>query len=183
MEKISLEKLLELDITGKVVCFPTDTVYGVGAKYNDLQAIERIFAMKKRDAHKPLAILTPDRNIEAYVNGINKTAEKLMTEYWPGAMTLIFNKSDAIDERLTNGLKTIAFRMPKSDIALPILRKFGLMATTSVNISGEKEINTIEEIEQCFSDYIDYLVVDQAIVSQMPSSIIDVTQDLIKQIR
>jgi L-threonylcarbamoyladenylate synthase len=183
MEKISLVELLQLDITGKVICFPTDTVYGVGAKHDDLKAIERIFAMKKREAQKPLAILTPNKDIEIYVKEINKTAEKLMAEYWPGAMTLIFNKSEAIDDHLTNGLKTIAFRMPKSDIALSILKKFGLMATTSVNISGEKEINTIEEIEQCFSDYIDYLVVDQAMVSQMPSSIIDVTQDLIKQIR
>lgn len=73
--------------------------------------------------------------------------------------------------------------MPNSKVALTILEKFGLMATTSVNISGEKELNNLDEISQKFSSMIDYLVIDQETLSLKPSKIIDVTEDEAKIIR
>ena len=183
MEKVTVEELLTKDISGKVICFPTDTVYGVGAKVGDLQAIEKIYNMKKRDGNKPLAILTPTVDIFPYVNRVSEEAKLLMKQQWPGALTLIFTKSDKIDSRITQGFNTVAFRMPKSQVALEILNKFGLMATTSVNISGEAELNTIEEIEAVFKNEIDYLVTNNEVLSKRPSRVIDVTGDEIKVIR
>lgn len=177
MEKVTVNELLSIDLKGKIVCFPTDTVYGVGAIYNDLEAINKIYLMKKRDYSKPLAILTNTKDIDQYIKYKSKKALELINNGWPGALTLIFEKSEVIDDIITSGKNTIAFRMPNSKIALAILDKFGLMATTSVNLSGEKPLNDINEIEKLFSDYIDYLVIDKETVNGKPSRIIDVTKD------
>ena len=118
MEKISLEALLTRDIRGKVICFPTDTVYGVGAMVDDEAAIARIFELKKRDANKPLAILCSSMSIESYVERITPEARRLMEEYWPGALTLIFKRSASISPLITKGVSTIAFRMPNCEVSL-----------------------------------------------------------------
>ncbi|MFA6889593.1 MAG: L-threonylcarbamoyladenylate synthase [Bacilli bacterium] len=175
MEKVTVKELLLMDITNKVVCFPTDTVYGVGARIIDLDAIDRIFALKKRNDGKPLAILCPSKDITAYVDDITPDIIQLMKEGWPGALTLIFKKSRLIDDAITKGLSTVAFRMPDSVVALAILKQFGLMATTSVNISGEVEMNDVDLIYERFYHEIDYIVTDCVSLSKKPSKIIDVS--------
>lgn len=183
MEKLTVSELLTKDLRGKIVCFPTDTVYGVGALIDDKVAISKIYEMKKRDAKKPLAILTPTSNIKQYVKYVSNDAIKLMNERWPGSLTLIFEKGEHIDPLITQGFDTIAFRMPNSQVALRILNHFGLMATTSVNISGEKELTSLEDIENKFADYLDYLVIDSEVATNTPSTVIDVTTDEMKIIR
>lgn len=183
MEKVSLEELLTKDIKGKIICFPTDTVYGVGAKCDDIKAVDKIYEMKKRDYSKPLAILTSSKDIKKYVDSISTDAVKLMDEGWPGALTLIFKKSKLVSDKITCGLSTVAFRMPNSKVALTILDHFGPLATTSVNISGMAPLNDISDIENNFSDYIDYLVTDKEKVDGKPSIIIDVSGESIKVIR
>lgn len=183
MEKVRLEDLLTKDIRGKVICFPTDTVYGVGAIVNDLDAINKIYEMKQRDFNKPLAILTPSKDIAKYVIVTNKDTFKFIDEGWPGALTLIFKKSGLVSYEITRGLETVAFRMPNSKIALAILEKFGPLATTSVNLSGFPPMNDIEEIEKNFSNYIDYLVIDKESITGKASRIIDVSGEITKVIR
>ena len=183
MEKVSLEELLSKDIKGRIICFPTDTVYGVGALINDSDGISKIYEMKKRDYTKPLAILTASKNIDKYVTNISPDANKLINEGWPGALTLIFKKSHLISDQVTSGLSTVAFRMPNSKIALKILEHFGPLATTSVNISGDNPINNLNDIENRFKHDIDYLVIDQEEILGVPSKIIDVSSENIKVIR
>lgn len=183
MEKVSLADLLTKDIRGKVVCFPTDTVYGVGGMIDDEVARQKIFAMKHRDPNKPLAILTPNQQIDDYVAHVSKEARKWMDEGWPGALTLIFKKSEKVDLSVTSGKDTVGFRMPNSKVALAILEKFGLMATTSVNLSGEAPLNSVEDIEKWFSSCIDYLVTDLEVSSKIPSRVIDVSGDEVKILR
>lgn len=186
MDQIRLIDFLKLerkDIQNKVICFPTDTVYGIGACIGDDVAIEKIFVAKRRDANKPLAILCPDRkSIAPFVKKVTHKADRLMQQYWPGSLTLIFEKNNISDE-ITKGASTVAFRMPNSAIALAILEKFGLMAVTSVNISGEKEINTIEEIQETFQDDIDYLIIDPSEFSSVPSTVVDVSGDVLRVLR
>ena len=184
MEKVSLQELLKLnrsDLYGKIICFPTDTVYGVGALVDDNKAISKIYKMKNRSDNKPLPILCSKlEQVDRYVI-ITKTAKTLMDKYWPGALTLILKKKDGSLANINES--TLAFRMPNSDIALKILDHFSLLATTSVNTSGEKELNSVGEIEEKFSDYIDYLVTDAATFSSVASTIIDATASEIKILR
>lgn len=177
MERVTLNQLLKLkkeDLQGKLICFPTDTVYGVGAIATDEEACEKIYQMKNRSSRKPLPLLCSNiEQIKEYVDEIDEAVLSLVKKYWPGALTIIFNKKEKAGKHLSD--KTIAFRMPNSKIALSIIDRFSPMATTSVNISGEKEINNIDEIEEKFADWIDYIVTDEAYLSNIPSTVVDAT--------
>lgn len=187
MELISLEEFIKIPKThlyGKVFCFPTDTVYGLGAMLNDKEAIRKIYEIKHREAQKPLAILIDSfSDLDKYVLNISPKARLLMEKYWPGPLTLIFEKSDYIIDEVNHALKTIAFRMPNSKIALTIINHLGYLATTSVNISGEKELNNVYDICEVFPRKIDYIITDQVTLTKCPSTIVDVTKEHPKVIR
>ena len=94
---------------------------------------------------------------------------------------MILNKNVSTSE--SSNIKTIALRIPNSKIALSVLDYFGPMNVTSVNYSGEKELNSPEEIEKCFGEYIDYLVMDTNELCAIPSTIIDCTGETVKVLR
>lgn len=183
MEKITVADLAKLskdDLKGRIICFPTDTVYGVGALADDVEAIGKIYAMKHREAKKPLPILAASTSdVEKIVIVPNKI-KPLIYKFWPGALTVILNKQRNC---LPNYKETIAVRIPNDDIALQVISKFGILATTSVNISGNKELSSIEEIDEMFGDMIDYCITDKTTFTKLPSTIIDVTEGEVKIIR
>lgn len=177
MERIKLVDFLKLSkehLNHKIICFPTDTVYGVGAMFSDKIAIDKIYQMKNRSYSKPLANLCASiSQIEDLGIIIPTDALKLMKKYWPGALTIIIKHQD----------QKISFRMPNSNIALQILSKFGVFATTSVNESGEKELNSFEEINEKFGNFIDYFIDEKATLSKVPSTVVDVSDGSIKVLR
>lgn len=178
MEKLTLTQFLNISketLRGKVFVFPTDTVYGVGAMIDDKIAIDRIYQMKQRDQDKPLANLCSNvSQIKDFVEEISNQAFALMDKYWPGPLTLIFKKKQGI--YVENTKDTIAFRMPNSKISLAIIDHLSILSTTSVNLSGMKELNNLVEIEQEFQDKIDYLIMDEQILSSIPSTVVDVSR-------
>lgn len=177
MERIKLVDFLKIPkekLTSKVICFPTDTVYGVGALFNDKVAIDKIYEMKNRSRTKPLANLCSGVNqITELGILIPEKARELIRKYWPGALTIIFK----------HGEEKISFRMPDSDVALQILDKFGIMTTTSVNESGEKELNNYDQINAKFGNYIDYFIAEEVELSKVPSTVIDVSENEINVLR
>ncbi len=186
MIKITLAEFLKIPVNcfkGKIICFPTDTVYGVGAMINDESAISKIYTMKHRPVNKPLAVLACDaETILPYVDITNDLTCELMS-YWPGALTIIFKKKPEHYNLLSTTLPTIGFRIPNSIIALTILRRLGPLATTSVNISSETPLNCVEDIEGHFSEDIDYLVTDTEQLSNCSSTVVDATTSVLKVIR
>ncbi len=183
MEKISVSDLKNIDLKGKIICFPTDTVYGVGCKIDDLEAIKKIYEMKNRDFSKPLAVLCANSNISEFVIDVSSEALCLMKKYWPGALTIIFKKSDKVNDLVSANLDTVGFRMPNSKIALSVLNEFGVMATTSVNISGEKALNDALKIEKEFGDFIDYMIIEKEILSCNSSTVVDASSNELKILR
>lgn len=177
MEKVKLSEFLKLekkDLFGKVFCFPTDTVYGLAALYGDADGIRKIYEVKHRSFNKPLANLCSNiKQITDLGIEIPEFAMELMQKYWPGPLTLILNGPDG----------KISFRMPDSEIALKIIDRFSLLPTTSVNESGEPELNSVVEIETLFSDKIDYLITDSATFSKLPSTVADISDGKIKILR
>lgn len=179
-----LHQLTKEELKGKIICFPTDTVYGVGCILGDEVGLEKIYELKNRDLSKPLAILVPNKeSIIPFVKDCPEFAAKLMDEYWPGALTIIFNKKEGACDTFTRGLNTIGFRMPASTIALEVLNKFGPLATTSVNISNQPPINSLDEIIKHFGDKIDYIIEDIEEKSNVSSTIVDVSNCEIKVLR
>lgn len=187
MIKISLEQLLKINknmLSGKTICFGTDTVFGIGVMVDAKIKIglNRIYQMKKRDLSKPLAILAP--STKSFLDFVDINYEKTddLLSLWPGALTLIFKKKDNKFDDVTT-LNTIGFRIPNSNVALSILNYLGLMATTSVNLSGQAPINDIKIIENEFSEFIDYLVTDPVATSEVSSTVIDISTSEMKIIR
>lgn len=184
MIKITVDELIKLpiqDILGKVVVFPTDTVYGIGALCNDVEGIKKIYELKHRDKTKPLACLASSIDDVLPIININNDQTYKLMSYWPGALTLIFEKKDRklIDENLS----TIAFRIPDSLVALKILKHFGIMAVTSMNVSGSAPLNDLKSIEENFSQEIDYLVTDEENLSTVSSTILDISTKDVKVLR
>lgn len=173
MEKILVKDIDKIDLNGKIIVFPTDTVYGVGCKIDDTCAIKKIYDLKKRDYSKPLAVLTCDKDVSLYAYNVSDDIKKLMDEYWPGALTIIFDKTDLINDLISAGTKSVGIRMPNSVIALKILKRFGPMCTTSINISGFDALNDLSKIEEEFKDKIDYLVIDDCTLSKCASTVVD----------
>lgn len=177
-------KLTKEEIKNKIIAFPTDTVFGVGALIDDLEAIDKIYELKHRDYSKPLAILASSiDDIIPYVKEVTEDVKEIMNKYWPGALTIIFNKNENVSDKITAGFKTIAFRIPNCKISLDILKQTGPLATTSVNISGNTPLNDYQEINKYFGDNIDFIVSENVSSSNISSTIIDVTSNEIKIIR
>ena len=99
---------------GELVAIPTETVYGLGGNALNSKTIEKIFLLKKRPKNDPLICHTYSIDqIEKYVKNIPKTAYKLAEEFWPGPLTLIFEKENIIPDITTANLSTVGFRIPK----------------------------------------------------------------------
>lgn len=176
MEVISAKKIIELErecLTGKIMCFPTDTVYGVGVLYNDKEAIKKIYELKGRSYDKPLVNLCSNITQLEHLCILPSAAKELINRYWPGALTIILKSFDT----------TISFRMPDCFPLLKIINRFGLLATTSVNVSGRKELNEYDDINAVFGDKIDYFISDPWNVSRLPSTIVDISEGFIKVLR
>ena len=180
---ISLEEFLKIpknELKGRVFVFPTDTVYGIGTWWDDFDAIKRIYDIKVRDAGKPLAVLISDFNqVKDKIVIKNDEVNMLMKKYWPGPLTLIFEKNDKFEYPF----RTIGFRIPNLPIALKILNYLGPLATTSVNYSGEEPVNNVDDINNLFGNKIDYIITDFAEFSKTSSTVIDVTSETFKTLR
>lgn len=184
MKKNDFLKLNKEDLKGKIVCFSTDTVFGVGALMNDVVAVKKIYALKHRDFNKPLAILASKvDDILPYIDSFPKEVRELMDKYWPGALTIIFNKNKNTENKVNEEFKTVGFRIPASNIALDILEKFGPMATTSINLSGEAPLNDYKSIVDAFGDKIDYIIEDTAPSINVSSTVVDASTDNWKILR
>ena len=157
---MKLEQFIKLDqINNHLICFPTDTVYGVGCLINDIDSLNKIYELKERDLNKPLAVLVGSiDDALSLFEDLPVQVLELMKTHWPGALTIIYKKSNIIPSFLNPSFKTIGIRMPNSKIALTILKKYGPMAVTSINKSGSKALNDYQEIVNLFGDKIDYII-------------------------
>ncbi|MCX6354533.1 MAG: L-threonylcarbamoyladenylate synthase [Candidatus Aureabacteria bacterium] len=115
---------------GKLVVFPTETVYGIGCDASNRGAVERIYAVKGRPESKPLALyLSSVAELGRYVESVPEVAEKLISCFWPGPLTLLLSRG--------GGGERIGFRMPDDENALALIRESGCaIAGTSANRSG-----------------------------------------------
>ncbi|WP_203363492.1 L-threonylcarbamoyladenylate synthase [Bacillus sp. REN10] len=135
-----VKEAAELLINNEVVAFPTETVYGLGANACSNEATAKIFAAKGRPSDNPLIVHIADQQqLQQLVEQIPSQADKLMTAFWPGPLTLIFKKKQGVlADNVTAGLETVAIRMPDHPLALQLIRASQLpLAAPSANRSGK----------------------------------------------
>jgi len=139
---------------GQLVSFPTETVYGLGGDAANPVALERIFRLKGRPADHPLIVhLARAEQINEWARDIPEIAWKLAEHFWPGPLTLILKKADAVLPLITGGQDTIGLRVPAHPLALELLRAFGGgLAAPSANRFGCVSPTCPEHVREEFSD-------------------------------
>lgn len=164
-------------IHGRVIVYPTDTIYGIGADACNTDALERIFHAKKRDPTKPILVLVNSLQMAAgLVESIPDQAKGLIDEFWPGPLTLVFRASGSLPEKITGTTGTIGVRYPQHPFCLQLLKMCNRPITsTSANISGEDQSSSIREITATFEPVVDLIVDAGDVQSAIPSTIVDVT--------
>lgn len=129
----------ELIGQGKLVVFPTETVYGLGANAFDALAIARIFEVKKRPTFDPLIvhIASIDQLERLFFSPVDPQVYRLAEAFWPGPLTIVHDKKPEVPDLVTSGLPTVAVRMPSHPIALALISKAATpIAAPSANLFG-----------------------------------------------
>jgi L-threonylcarbamoyladenylate synthase len=165
----SLKSAADCIRKGKVVIFPTDTVYGFIADASNKKAVNKIFSIKKRQKGKPLPVFINNIKKAKELAAISKNQEEILKKHWPGKTTFIFKKK--------NGKKTIALRTPDYRFLNILLRKMDKpLVQTSVNISGKPVLNKIDDIIEEFGDKVDLIIDTGNFPKRKSSKIIDLTK-------
>jgi L-threonylcarbamoyladenylate synthase len=165
---------------GLIVAVPTDTVYGIAADLALPDAIERLFAAKRRPPEKAVAVLLADMDQAASLGILGPAARALGERFWPGGLTLVLpvRPGVVLPRVLAAGSPTIGVRVPDHDAPRVIARALGPLPTTSANVSGEADARDAQEIAARLGDAI-ALVVDGGPIHGGPAStVVDCTWDL-----
>lgn len=173
---------------GAVIAFPTDTVYGIGGNALDERVIERVFALKGKNRSEPLPVnISDSRVLKKYVTQISPAAEKLIKQFWPGPLTLIFKKKKILPDLLcghSNSGGRVGVRVPDCAFTLALLRACEIpLISTSANFSGEKPCLSAGEVLKCFPHGIDIIVEGPVRLTGVPSTVVDVTSGAPKLVR
>lgn len=173
---------------GKLIIYPTDTVYGIGGIITNENTIKNIYKAKDRSFSSPLIALVSNANkIEeiAFINEKNKEKiEKLIKEFWPGGLTIILESKNIVPPIMISNGKTVGVRMPNHETALKIIESAGgILPTTSANISGEATPRSYEELDNEFKKRVDIVIDGGKCPIGTASTIIDMSNENIKILR
>ncbi|MDI6716107.1 MAG: L-threonylcarbamoyladenylate synthase [Actinomycetota bacterium] len=170
---------------GQAVVFPTDTVYGVGTTALKPEAVLDIFRIKERPVSKPLILLIADpEDLSYYVSDVSPSASKLIKEYWPGPLTIIFKKSENVPYEITAGGDTVGIRCPDNLIARMLIRLAGIaLATTSANLAGQPSPKNADEARKNLGGRVSYIIDGGQVKLGIESTVLDLSSDKPKLIR
>lgn len=190
MNKLELDylKIGEELKKGKLIVYPTDTVYGIGGVITNEETIKNIYKAKDRSFSSPLIALVSDiQKIEkiAIIKEENRDKiEKLIKKFWPGGLTIILESKEIVPPIMISNGKTVGVRMPDHEIALKIIESAGgILPTTSANISGEATPRSYDELDEKFTDRVDIVIDGGKCPIGTASTIIDLSSSDIKILR
>jgi L-threonylcarbamoyladenylate synthase len=145
---------------GKLVAFPTETVYGLGANALDAGAVKKIFRVKGRPSTSPLIVhVASPEAARALTTEWPEAAERLARRFWPGPLTLVLPKRDCIPGIVTSGLSTVGLRMPANPIALALLAEAKVpIAAPSANRFTELSPTTAEHVRKSLGEEVDLIL-------------------------
>jgi len=157
------KKITEILNNDGIIAFVTDTVWGIGCLPTSKKAVERIYEIKHRDTKKPLILMSDsDKYLRKYVKPLSILANELIQKHFPGALTLVVNKSDNTPDYITSGLETVGIRVPNNKTFAQICNFIDghVLATTSANLSNEPAALTYEEAVKYIGDKVDLVIED-----------------------
>lgn len=181
------EKIKNILDNDGVVAFVTDTVWGLGCLPSSEIAVKKIYEIKKREARKPLILMSNDvKNLLPYVKPLENKAKELIKKYFPGALTLVIQKSEKTPDFITSGFDTIGIRVPDNAVFKEICSSVTghVLATTSANLSNEPSAKTYEQALEYIGDKCDLVIDDYAQSAKgLESTVVLVIDDEVKILR
>lgn len=169
---------------GGIVAYPTETFYGLGVKFDMEDALQRLYALKRRPVEKTVSlIIDGPETLAAVALSVNDTARKLIERFWPGPLTILFPAKETLSGYIKS-LGKVAVRMPGESFALYLARTAGFPVTaTSANPAGMPPAGDADTVIEYFGESIDLVVDVGRTPGGLPSTVVDVTENRIKIIR
>ena len=159
MSFVSLPQAIQLLNAGEVVAFPTETVYGLGGRIDSEAAIKKIFAVKMRPFFDPLIChVSSTEQAKLYAREWPEVYDLFAKAFWPGPLTLICKKTNAISPLITSGLDTVGLRWPHHPMAQELIAKVGVpLAAPSANLFGKTSPTMSAHVEREFASQVPVL--------------------------
>lgn len=172
-----IDKAAKVIARGGLVAFPTETVYGLGANGLDERAVAKIYEAKGRPNDNPMILHVSSLEMcERLVKNIPKEAKDCMDMFWPGPLTMIFEKKDLIPDRVSAGLPTVAIRMPSDRFARGMIAKADLpVAAPSANTSGRPSPTKASHVLEDMAGKIDLIIDGGSTEVGIESTVLDMT--------
>ncbi len=180
------KKLNETLKNGGVIAFVTDTVWGVGCLPENAAGVEKIYSLKGRERSKPLILMSnSEENLFPYVKNIPDMAKKLMEKHFPGALTLIFEKSEKTPAAVTSGKNTVGIRVPNNDVFKRLCEIIDghVLATTSANRSNQPSAKNYGQAVEFVGDSVDMVIKSYGVEAKGLESTVALAIDEIKVLR
>jgi len=170
---------------GKVIVYPTDTIYGLGCLATDKKAINKIYRIKKREKKKPLLVLISDFKMLRKYFKVDKKQLAYLRKIWPGKVSVILNKKSNLPGYVSGRLSSVAVRLPKSGFLTKMIKELGApVVSTSLNLSGQPHLERVSGLKKYFKKNRPDLVIDAGTIKGRPSKLIDLRDvDKIKILR
>ena len=170
----------QLLIQGELVAFPTETVYGLGGDALNAASSGKIYAAKGRPSDNPLIVhICRLQDLDKIVEKIPDSARRMAEAYWPGPLTMIFQKADCVPYETTGGLDTVAVRMPSHRVARALIHAAGgYVAAPSANLSGKPSPTTARYVQEDMTGRIEMIIDGGMAEIGLESTIVDVTEEI-----
>lgn len=157
------DEIINVLTNGGVIAYVTDTVWGLGCIPNNESAVKKIYEIKKREAQKPLILMSNDiYPLLDYVKPISKIGQILIKKYFPGALTIVTDKSENTPDYITSSMPTVGIRVPDNEVFREICEIIPghVLATTSANLSHQPSAKTYEQALENMSGLADLIIED-----------------------
>ena len=168
--------------SGQCVGIPTDTVYGIAARLQDVDAVASLFTLKGRTRDQPLAVLVASLDQAQLLGDFDERSRRVCGEFWPGALTVVVPRRALLDADLGGDPANIGLRVPDHGLVLEVIEAVGPLVATSANRSGEPTLLTAIEIAQEFGDAVG-AVFDGGILADGASTVVDLTSTPLRVLR
>ncbi len=181
------DEIINVLTNGGVIAYVTDTVWGLGCLPNNESAVKKIYEIKKREAQKPLILMSNEiYHLLDYVKPIPKIGQILIKKYFPGALTIVTDKSENTPDYITSSMPTVGIRVPDNEVFREICEIIPghVLATTSANLSHQPSAKTYEQALENMSGLADLIIEDYGVTAKgLESTVVGVMNDELRIFR
>lgn len=177
--KINIDKAVSVLRDGGIVIFPTDTVWGIGCRFDCVESVKKLYEIRKRPVEKAVPVLVSSvAQASLYYQNIDAKMLELVEKYWPGGLTVVAECNfEKVIPEVRGGGATIGLRMPNNDVLLEIISKVGVpILGPSANFSGEKTPTKRSELNPELVSLVDF-VVEGECGGNLASTVIDCSKN------